>query len=114
MVQMSDLGLLHYYLDFEVTQSGGGITLGQSAYIAKILKNVGMAGCNASYIPMEPRLKLSKESTTPAVDVTTYRSIVSSLRFLVNARTDLAYLVGYVGHFMEKPTIEHLLLPSYV
>ena len=34
---MSDLGLLHYYLGLEVTQSTDGITLGQSAYTAKIL-----------------------------------------------------------------------------
>jgi hypothetical protein len=57
---------------------------------------------------MEPRLKLSKKSTTPAVDATAYRSIVGSLRYLVNTRPDLAYSVGYVSRFMEKPTTEHL------
>ncbi|XP_062182043.1 uncharacterized mitochondrial protein AtMg00810-like [Phragmites australis] len=107
--QMSDLGLLHYYLGMEVTQSADGITLGQSAYAAKILKNAGLVGCNPSYIPMEPCLKLSKASTAPAVDVTTYRSIVGSLRYLMNTRPDLAYSVGYVSRFMEKPTTEHLV-----
>ena len=37
MFQMSDLGLLHYYLILEVTQSTNNITLGQSAYAVKIL-----------------------------------------------------------------------------
>jgi len=106
--QMSDLGLLHYYLGLEVTQLDSGITLGQSAYAAKILENAGLTGCNPSFIPMEPRLKLSKESTAPAVDATAYRSIVGSLRYLVNTRPDLAYSVGYVSRFMEKPTTEHL------
>jgi len=106
--QMSDLGLLHYYLGLEVTQSTDGITLGQSAYAAKILQNAGLAGCNPSFIPMEPRLKLSKKSSAPAVDATAYRSIVGSLRYLVNTRPDLAYSVGYVSRFMEKPTTEHL------
>jgi hypothetical protein len=57
---------------------------------------------------MEPRLKLSKESTNPPVDVTLYGSIIGSLRFLVHSRPDIAYAVGYVSHFMEKPTTEHL------
>jgi len=56
---------------------------------------------------MEPRLKLSKLSTAPAIDPTQYRSIVGSLRYLVNTRPDLAYSVGYVSRFMESPTTEH-------
>ena len=37
-----------------------------------------------------------------------YRSIIGSLRYLVNSRPDLAYSVGYVSRFMENPTTEHL------
>ncbi|XP_066361295.1 secreted RxLR effector protein 161-like [Miscanthus floridulus] len=37
-----------------------------------------------------------------------YRNIVGSLRYLVNSRPDLAYSVGYISRFMEKPTTEHL------
>lgn len=33
---------------------------------------------------------------------------MGSLRYLVNSRPDLAYAVGYVSRFMEKPTVEHL------
>jgi hypothetical protein len=58
---------------------------------------------------MEPRLKLSKASSAPTVDPTMYRSIVGSLRYLVNTRPDLAYLVGYISRFMEKPTTERLV-----
>jgi hypothetical protein len=52
---------------------------------------------------MEARLKLSKQSTQPLVDATTYRSIVGSLRYLVNIRSDLEFVVGYVSHFLEDP-----------
>lgn len=85
-----------------------GIIVSQSAYAAKILENAGMAGCNPSQVPMEPRLKLSKVSTAAAVDPTFYRSIVVSLRYLVNSRPDLAYSVGYISRFMEAPTMEHM------
>jgi hypothetical protein len=43
---------------------------------------------------MAPRLKLSKASTTPTVDLIAYRSIVGSLRYLVNTMPDLAFSVG--------------------
>ncbi|XP_034593709.1 uncharacterized mitochondrial protein AtMg00810-like [Setaria viridis] len=108
MFKMSDLGLLHYYLGPEVSQTEAGITVSQSAYLAKILENAGLTGCNPSHTPMEPRLQLSKLSTAPGVDPIHYRSIVGSLRYLVNSRPDLAYSVGYVSKFMENPTTEHL------
>jgi hypothetical protein len=58
---------------------------------------------------MEPRIKLSKDSTAPEVDPTRYRSLVGSLRYQVNTRPDLAYSGGYVSRFMDRPTEEHLL-----
>jgi hypothetical protein len=58
--KMSDLGLLHYYLDIELKQSVSGISLCQGAYAMKILERSDMTGCNLCHIPMEARLKLSK------------------------------------------------------
>jgi hypothetical protein len=57
---------------------------------------------------MEARLKLSKQSTQPLVDGTTYRSIVGSLRYLMNTRPDFAFAVGYMSHFLEEPREDHL------
>ncbi|KAG8097902.1 hypothetical protein GUJ93_ZPchr0013g34364 [Zizania palustris] len=107
--QMADLGLLNYYLGLEVRQDGSGVSVNQKAYALKILATAGMEGCNPSSTPMENRLKLSKSSTAPLIDPTQYRRIVGALRYLVNTRPDLAYAVGYVSRFMEKPTVEHLM-----
>lgn len=106
--QMSDLGLLKYYLGMEVNQTPGGITVSQSAYAVKILEAAGLKNCNRSQLPMEPRFKLSKTSTAVPVDATEYRKIVGSLRYLVNSRPDLAFSVGYISRFMAAPTVEHL------
>jgi hypothetical protein len=106
--KMSDLGLLHYYLVIEVKQSTSGISLSQGAYTMKILERSDMTGCNPCHLPMEARLKLSKQSTQPLVDATAYRSIVRSVRYLVNTRPDLAFVVGYVSHFLEEPRKDHL------
>ncbi|BAF28754.2 Os11g0656500 [Oryza sativa Japonica Group] len=106
--KMSDLGPLSFYLGIEVHQEAGIITLKQAAYASRIVEKAGLTGCNPCATPMEPRLKLSKESAGSLVDATEYRSLVGSLRYLVNTRPDLAYSVGYVSRFMEKPTDEHL------
>jgi hypothetical protein len=105
--RMSDLGLLSYYLGIEVRQSENGMTLAQTAYAKSVLEKAGMEGCNSCSVPMESRLKLSKDSTAPPVDATMYRSVVGSLRYLVHTRPDIAYSVGFVSRFMEKPTEEH-------
>ena len=112
--RMSDLGLLSYYLGMEVVQKETGVFLSQTAYAAKILEKTGMEGCNSTQSPMDARLKLRKESDGKAVDPTMYKSTVGSLRYLVNTRPDLAYSVGYVSRFMEKPTTEHWAAVKHV
>jgi hypothetical protein len=67
-----------------------------------------MVDCTTVQVSMEPRLKLSKTSSNPLVDVTFYRSIIGSLRYLVHSRSGIAFAMGYVHRFMEKPTTEHL------
>lgn len=114
MFSMSDLGLLSYYLGIEVKQDDQGITLCQSGYAARILNKMGMENCNPSQTPMEARLKLSKESLSPQVDATLYRSVVGSLRYLIHTRPDICYSVGYVSRFMEKPTSEHLAAVKHI
>jgi hypothetical protein len=104
---MSDLGLLSYYLGIEVKQGDNSITLSQCAYAQKILENANMVNCNPCDTPMECRLKLSKVKEEDAVDPTAYRSLIGSLRYIVNTRPDLAYAVGVVSRYMQAPGKEH-------
>lgn len=95
-------------------QSGEGIALSQGNYARKILEKAGMLNCNPCQVSMETKLKLSRESQNPCVDATEYRSLVGSLRYLVHTRPDLAFAVGYVSRFMEKPHSEHLATVKYI
>jgi hypothetical protein len=76
--------------------------------VIKILERSDITGCNPCHVPMEARLKLSKQSTQPLVDATAYRSIIESLRYLMNTHPNLAFIVGYVSHFLEEPREDHL------
>jgi hypothetical protein len=112
--KMTDLGLLKYYLGIEVRQNKEGISLIQGAYAAQILERNGMKECNPCQTPIETRLKLSKLSTEPLVDATIYRSVVGSLRYLVNTRPDLAFAVGYVNQFLEEPHKDHMMAVKHI
>jgi hypothetical protein len=73
-----------------------------------------MQDCNPCQIPMEPRLKLSKDSSNPSVDATEYRGVGGSLRYLLHTRPDLAFVVGYVSRFMEEPYTEHMATVKHI
>jgi hypothetical protein len=103
--QMSDLGHLSY-VGIEVHQGDSGITLRQTAYAKRIVELAGLTNCNSALTLMEERLKLSRDNTTE-VDATQYQRLVGSLRYLVHTRPDLAYSVGYVSRFLQRPTTEH-------
>ncbi|WVZ62288.1 hypothetical protein U9M48_012052 [Paspalum notatum var. saurae] len=105
--QMSDLGPLSFYLGIEVHQDDSGITLRQTAYANRIVELAGLTDCNLALTPMEERLKLSRDSTAEEADATQYRRLVGSLRYLVHTRPDLAFSVGYVSRFMQRPMAEH-------
>lgn len=107
LFDMSDLGLLSYYLGIEVVQGKDGIILTQKGYAEKILKVSGMEECNSSQYPMEPKLHLTKDEKGEPVNATMYKRLVGSLRYLVHTRPDLNYSVGVVSKFMQNPKQSH-------
>jgi hypothetical protein len=98
--EMTDLGLLSYYLGIEVDQKEDHITVKQSTYAKKVLGQFEMAECNSSKYPMEPRNKLNEDMGGKLVDATEYRKMIGCLRYLLHTRPDLSYSVGLAeGHY---------------
>ena len=58
--EMTDLGLMKFFLGLEVKQVSSGIFISQGAYAKDILKRFGMDNCNPVATPMELGAKLSK------------------------------------------------------
>lgn len=105
---MTDLGKLSYYLGLEVEQGRGYIEIKQTTYAKKVLQRAGMSECRAVKYPMEANLQIDSDINGMPVDSTLYKSLVGGLRYLVYTRPDIAYAVGIVSRFMEKPTSLHL------
>jgi hypothetical protein len=68
--QMSDLGLLSFYLGIEVHQGDSGIMLRQTAYAKRVVELVGLTDCNPALTLIEEILNLSRDSMTEEVDAT--------------------------------------------
>jgi Reverse transcriptase (RNA-dependent DNA polymerase) len=105
--EMTDLGLMSYFLGLEVRQKKFGIFVSQEAYANKILKKFKMDECNPVNTPVESGTKLSRYDEGKTVDATLYRSLVGSLRYLTCTRPDIAYGVGLVSRYMEEPKMTH-------
>ena len=107
--EMSDMGLMSYYLGMEVKQMKDGIFISQEGYAKTILKKFNMSDCKPVSTPMEVGIKLSKvEEDSENVDPTMFKSLMGSLRYLTCTRPDILFAVGLVSRFMEKPTMSHM------
>lgn len=102
---MSDLGKLSYYLGIEVQEGNGFIKLKQTAYAKRILEKAGLSDCNPTRYPMDPKLVITKAKERRAGNPTEFKSLVGGLRYLVHTRPYVAYSVGIVSRFMERPTL---------
>lgn len=105
--EMSDLGKLTYYLGIEVEQHREGITLRQERYALRILGETGMNDCNATQVPMDMNLKLSKAVEEKSVDEKKYRRNIGCLRYLIHTRHDLSYSIGVLSRYMLNPKVSH-------
>jgi hypothetical protein len=71
--EMSDIGLMHYFLGMEVWQEDGQIFLGQGKYATDILRRFQMEDCRPMSTPMITNWKKLSASDSQLEDATTYR-----------------------------------------
>uniref|UniRef100_A0A2N9JBE9 Integrase catalytic domain-containing protein n=1 Tax=Fagus sylvatica TaxID=28930 RepID=A0A2N9JBE9_FAGSY len=106
--EMTDIGLMAYYLGIEVKQTEEGIFISQEGYAKEILKKFEMLDCKPVSTPLECGVKLSRHDEEENVNPTLFKSLVGSLRYLTCTRPDILYGVGLVSRYMEALTMTHL------
>lgn len=104
--EMTDLGLLHYFLGLEVKQGEGDVFVSQKKY-ALDLKRFGLVNCKSAATPMNMNEKLQQKDGTGQANARSFRSLVGGLIYLSHTRPDISYSVGVVSRFMSNPSKHH-------
>uniref|UniRef100_A0A3Q7HCA8 Uncharacterized protein n=1 Tax=Solanum lycopersicum TaxID=4081 RepID=A0A3Q7HCA8_SOLLC len=100
--EMSNLGLLHYFLGLGVKQGIDGIFLSQRKYATDLLKKFTMVNCKVASTAMNINEKLCRDDGSEMENATYFRS----LRFMHNpsklhlgaAKRVLRYIAGTTEH----------------
>ncbi|KAK4345238.1 hypothetical protein RND71_035414 [Anisodus tanguticus] len=105
--EMTDMGLMTYYLGIEVKQQKDGIFISHESYAKEILKKFKMENRKLISTPTEYGIKMSKHEEGKSVDPTFFKSLVGSLRYLTCTRPDILHAVELVSRCIESPTTTH-------
>lgn len=105
--EMTDLDLISYFLGIEFKRTDEGVIMHQGRYARDVLKKFRMVDCNSADTPTATGVNLVKDPNEEEVDVTLYRQMVGSLRYLCCTRPDLLYVVGLISRYMENPKLSH-------
>ncbi|KAG8493852.1 hypothetical protein CXB51_011146 [Gossypium anomalum] len=105
--EMTDLGLMTYFLGMEVNQKEQSIFISQQAFALKVLSKFSMSKCKPASTSIALGEKLSSTSEHDRVDEKGYRSLVGCLLYLIATRPDTLYAVSLLSRFMHCCNIAH-------
>ncbi|KAL0444601.1 UNVERIFIED_CONTAM: Retrovirus-related Pol polyprotein from transposon TNT 1-94 [Sesamum latifolium] len=91
---MKDMGEADVILCIRIIRENKGISISQSHYIEKVLKNFNCFHCTPLSTPMDPSVKLMP-NTGKAVSQLEYSKVIGSLMYaMTSTRPDISYEVG--------------------
>lgn len=105
--EITDLGLLHYFLSLEITQNTTCITITLKKYTNDLLQKFGLGNCKHSTTTANANKKLQQSNGTGDADGQRYRSMVGGLLYLAHTHPDLIYIVSLVSRSLSRPTVQH-------
>ncbi|KAK2979414.1 hypothetical protein RJ640_029963 [Escallonia rubra] len=106
--EMKILGEIGCFLGLEIQKLEDGYFVSHNGYAKRLLERFDMGESKLMSTPIEPNLKLKKDEGKLLEEGRKFRQLVGSLIYLTITRPDIAYSVGVVSQFMDKPQIPHL------
>jgi hypothetical protein len=106
--EMTDLGLMTYFLGMEIKQGKDEVFICQKKYAKEILKKFKLEECREMNTPMNSKEKLCKEDGTEKIDQVYFRSLVGCLMYLTATRPDILNAVSILSRFMHCASEWHL------
>ena len=105
--EMTDCGLMSFFLGIEVKQEQDGISISQKKYAKELLEKFRMSNCNPVSTPVATGLRLTKEGEGRDINPTLFKSLIGSLRYLTITRPDIVYGVRLLSRYMERRKESH-------
>jgi hypothetical protein len=105
MVLVSELS---YFLGLQIKQMENFISISQSRYAGKLMRELEMKGPKKKKTPIAIQLKLAKEQEVPT-EVSQYRSMIGSLLYLTATRPDITLAVRNCARHQANPKLSHLI-----
>lgn len=104
---MSSLGLLKYFLGFEVKQGHGHTFVSQRRHAENFLTKIGMLYSRKA-TPMNSNEILSMNDGTGVTNAKKCQRLEEGLLYLTHTRLDLIHTVSIVSRHMQCSTQHHL------
>jgi hypothetical protein len=109
LLQVKDLGDLHFFLGMEVERDCARLLyINQIEYLKEILKCCCMEDCKAIGVPLDPKTKLKKNvnKDNEMVKVPYHQAVGSLMYAMLCTRPDLAYPISVVI-LLANSSLEH-------
>ena len=81
--EITNLGLLHYFLRIEISQKEDRIFISQKKYTKSLIKKFTMEGCNTVATPLDNTKALKKEDGSPKANNTKFLCLIGSILYLI-------------------------------
>lgn len=87
--EITDLGLLSYFLGLEVKQGQNSIFITQKKYIQDLLEAYNMQGCKTVATPLNNNEKLRFEDGSEEIEAKTFKWLVEKLMYIAHTCLDI-------------------------
>ncbi|GJS24995.1 hypothetical protein Tco_0453627 [Tanacetum coccineum] len=102
------MGVLAYFLGFQIKQSERGISINQEKYVKALLKKYDINGSSVK-TPMVPPNKLGSDFNGKAVNEIQYRGMIGSLMYLTASRPDIQFSTCLCARYHANLKESHLI-----
>ena len=106
--EMTDLGLMTFFLGLEIKQAEYEVFICQKKYVKEILKKFNFQECKEVSTPMDQKEKLCKEDGADKADEGYFRSLIGCLMYLTATCPDILNDVSILSRFMHNASELHL------
>nr|GEX66302.1 uncharacterized mitochondrial protein AtMg00810-like [Tanacetum cinerariifolium] len=104
---IKDLGPLHYYLGIEFLRNSTRLAMTQRKYALELLECADVLDIKPIATPMDTIIKLNDSHGYVLPDLSTYRTLVGKLLYLIITKRDLSFAAQALSKYSHSPRSSH-------